>query len=78
MGFLTNRKIYFQDRDKAISQAIQDLDNDESFSFFHRNRLLFETTEIDLDLDKKASNHRILALNEVFVAERDVCKTSTF
>ena len=40
--------------------------------------MLFETTEIDLDLDNQAANHKVLALNEIFVAEREVCKTSTF
>ena len=74
---MANRKIFFHNREKGIDSTIRDLDN-ESYVFFNRSRLHLETTEFDLDLHHEAKNHSVLALNEIFVAEKNVAKTSTF
>ena len=51
----------------------------ENFEFFYRNRLGFRMDLIDIEgTGEETKKFDELALNEIFVAEKDVCKTSCF
>jgi len=72
IGFLCNKKIYSEMKEKHIERIFEHLEK-ENFEYFYRQRCNFhmESPRLEKPINK-------LCLNEVFVAEKDVGKTSIY
>ena len=79
IGCLCNKRIFYDDRKNQIERMFRYIEQ-ENFEFFYRHRLGFEMNLIDIEGTGAEEQKRFseLALNEIFVAEKDVCKTSQF
>ena len=67
VGHLCNRKVYFNKCEDDINKMMRYIER-ENFEYFYRQRLLFE-----MDRAVTGTTHRQYSLNEIFVAEENVC-----
>lgn len=71
-GHLCNKKVRYEEKDKIIPSILENLDKG-NFEYFYRQRLNFHMED-----QKTGEKIDRLVLNEIFAAEIDVGKASTY